>query len=201
MSKPFNRPFSGSLSFLIASMLVLTLAGCPTMPTDDGDGGGTGSGADAQIVALEDDAHAGINTERTSRSVAALTMREDMRLVARAHSEDMVAQDFFAHSNPDGEDAFDRMANAGISYQTAGENIAWNNFSTPVTTAVDGWMNSEGHRTNILNGAFTHTGMGVAGDGNGGYYFTQIFLGDGKSDAQVVKFYLPPPLAIDVGAH
>jgi len=52
--------------------------------------------------------------------------------VARALSEDMIARDFFDHVNPDGEDPFDRMADVGITYQTAGENFAWNNFSNPV---------------------------------------------------------------------
>lgn len=128
---------------------------------------------------MEVEALAAINTERAGEDVPALTMHEPLRAVARAHSEDMLARDFFAHNNPEGESPFDRMDAAGIEYGTAGENIAWNNFPDPVETAVTGWMNSPGHRNNILNGAFTETGLGIAGNDADGYYFTQAFMGPG----------------------
>jgi uncharacterized protein YkwD len=169
----------------------------------EGEGEGEG-GASQEILQLELDAHDDVNAERTSRGLGALIMREDLRLVARAHSEDMVARDFFTHENPDGESPYDRMGAAGITYRSAAENIAWNSYPNTVERAVDGWMNSEGHRTNILNGNYSHGGMGVASDGNGGYYFTQVFIGLSKTGAGlgdleppvVVEFYLPPPLAI-----
>ena len=177
----------------------VSLVGCPQMTdTANGPDGGenNGSNPSSQVLAMEDNAHTDINTERTSRSLSALPMTEALRLVARAHSEDMAARDFFAHTNPDGDDPFERMGNANISFQTAGENIFWNNFPDPVGTAVDGWMKSDGHRANILEEGFTHTGMGVAGDPVAGYYFTQVFTGGGKKSTEFVYGYLPPATAV-----
>jgi uncharacterized protein YkwD len=141
-----------------------------------------GSNASADVLAKELAAHDQINGERTSRGIAALTLREDLRLVARAHSEDMIARGFFDHDNPDGLDPFERMGNAGITFSTAAENIATNTGfgASSVSAAVNGWMNSDGHRNNILNADFTHTGMGVATDGAGKFMYTQVFIGGGK---------------------
>jgi uncharacterized protein YkwD len=152
------------LRLLLLTVLPCFLVGCP-LP-----------GASEDILLKEQAAFDDVNTERVAEGLEPLIMREDLRLVARVHSEDMVARDFFNHDNPDGESPFDRAAEAGIVYRRYGENIAWNNFSNPVNTAVTGWMNSPGHRANIMDASFTHTGMGVAHDGAGGYYFTQVFL-------------------------
>jgi len=148
--------------------------------------------AGSVLVAFEAEAHDRINEERTSRGLGELTLREDLTDVARAHSADMASRDFFSHDNPDGEGPFDRMASQGVAYTIAGENIAWNNFPDPVDIAVVGWMDSSGHRENILRERFTHTGMGIASDGDGGYYFTQVFIGVSKNDVpdgEVQFFY------------
>jgi hypothetical protein len=88
----------------------------------------------------------------------------------------------------------------GIAYSAAVGNIVWNTFSNSVETAVDGWMNSPGHRTNIFNAVYTHTGTGVADDSEGGFYFTQVFmlpLVEGGVKLEVWAFeVLPPPLAL-----
>lgn len=190
-----------ALQRIVLCCIALTLVGCPDNP---GDGGveGEGEGEGEAVATMEMDAFTLINGERTGADVAPLVMDGGLRAVARAHSEDMLARDFFAHDNPDGESPFDRIHAAGIEYARAGENIAWNNFPNPVETAVDGWMNSEGHRNNILNGEFTLTGMGVAGDAANGYYFTQVFTrplgkaGEAASDVLLLERYLPPPLAL-----
>lgn len=166
-----------ALLFALLLLMIVVGSGCPS----GGGAGGGGGGASGDILALEMDAFDGVNAGRTANGPSALIMREDLRAVARAHSEDMVARDFFSHVNPDGQDPFDRMASAGITYTAAGENIASNNFSNPVVTAVSGWMNSPGHLENILRESFTHTGMGVATDGNGKYWFTQVFTGGSKA--------------------
>ena len=147
-----------------------------------------GSDVSADILEKEQDAHDLVNAERVGEGIAALTMRQDLREVARAHSEDMIARNFFDHVNPDGLDPFERMGNAGIIFSTAGENIASNTGfgESSASTAVDGWMNSEGHRNNILNAEFTHTGMGVATDGAGKFVYTQVFIGGGKGDKSLV---------------
>ncbi len=160
--------------FVICAAAAL-LVGCPT-----GEGPtitfAPGPGVSAEVLALEQLAHSMINDERDRDGDAPLTMRDDLRRVARAHSEDMIARNFFDHTNPDNENPWDRMRAVGISWSSAGENIAWNNYSNQAEIAIQGWMNSTGHRNNILNGGFTHTGMGVAFDGAGGAYFTQVFI-------------------------
>ena len=95
-----------------------------------------------------------------------------MTAVARAHSQDMCDRSYFSHTNLDGLSPFQRMSAAGVSYSTAGENIAQGQ-RTPdeVHTA---WMNSSGHRMYILNGAFGRIGIGLAECG-GRMYWTQVF--------------------------
>ena len=79
---------------------------------------------------------------------------------------------YFSHTSPTYGSPFDMMKQFGITYRTAGENIA---MGYPTAEAVvDGWMNSEGHRANILNASFTEIGVGYVADGN---YYTQMFIG------------------------
>ncbi|MFC5529775.1 CAP domain-containing protein [Cohnella yongneupensis] len=93
---------------------------------------------------------------------------------ARAKSEDMATQNYFAHDSPTYGDPFAMMRNFGVQYNSAGENIA---MGQPTPQAVvDAWMNSPGHRANIMNGTFTHLGVGyVMKDGKA--YWTQQFIG------------------------
>ncbi len=186
------------LLLLVACVILLT--GCPlggaiiVFPPDSGgspdDDGENPNGPSATASEIEQQAHDAINTERTSRGLEPLELRGDLVAVARAHSEDMIARGFFSHVNPDGDDPFDRMGDAGVTYNIAGENIAWNNFPDAVATAVEGWMDSQGHRENILRESFTHTGMGVATDGEGAFFFTQVFIGESKSVPEgVIEVY------------
>ena len=135
------------------------------------------SGPPSRIAYEENRAFDFVNQERIANGLPALIPHADLANVARAHSRDMAWRNYFAHVNPDGDGPFDRLAAAGITYRAAGENLAFNNHPNPARVAVNGWMNSPGHRENILFEAFTHAGMGVAYDGNGGYYFTQVFAG------------------------
>ena len=84
----------------------------------------------------------------------------------------MATSKYFAHNSPTYGSPFDMMKRFGITYRTAGENLAMG-YSSPQAT-VNGWMNSEGHRANILNGAFTQIGMGYV---DGGHYYCQMFIG------------------------
>jgi len=89
--------------------------------------------------------------------------------VAQAHSQDMVDRGFFSHTNPDGESPFDRLAEAGIAYAAAGENIAYG-YST-ASSVLAAWLGSSGHRANIEYAGYTHHGVGLVGT-----YWTHVFL-------------------------
>jgi uncharacterized YkwD family protein len=113
------------------------------------------------------------NVERAANGCGALSIDATLTKVAQAHSQDMADHDYFSHDSQDGRSPFDRMTAAGYSYSTAAENIAAGQ-ATPADV-VEGWMNSEGHRANILNCAYTEIGVGYAKGGSYGTYWTQDF--------------------------
>lgn len=151
------------------------------------------------ILDMEMDTHAAVNDERVAESLPGLVMNETLREVARAHSQDMIDRNFFDHVNPDGDHVGDRLADAGVTYAMAGENIAWNQgFADPVAVSVEGWMNSPGHRANILRSEFTHTGIGIAVTSDDAYYFTQVFTDPAKSSGiPYIEIYTYGPIAIE----
>ncbi|MFC7440447.1 CAP domain-containing protein [Laceyella putida] len=112
------------------------------------------------------------NKERAKYGLPALKIDAKLSEMARAKSQDMHDQGYFDHNSPTYGSPFDMMKKYGIQYRTAGENIAMGH-RTP-QEVVTGWMNSEGHRKNILNKNFTHIGVGYVKDGN---YWTQEFIG------------------------
>lgn len=114
-----------------------------------------------------------VNKERRSAGLSSLQWDDSLAEVAKAHCKDMINRNFFAHDNPDNETPFDRMKQAGISYWTAGENIAAGQWSPE--TALKEWMESESHKKNILNADFTHMGVSVARGGTYGIYWVQEF--------------------------
>ncbi len=113
------------------------------------------------------------NAMRVKQGLSPLTNHGQAGLVARAHSVDMAEKNYFDHVNPEGKSPFDRMHEAGLTYSQAGENLAAGQ-PTPII-AVEGWMNSKGHRTNML-GDFESLGSGVAFGGEFGIYYGQNFL-------------------------
>ncbi len=117
-----------------------------------------------------------VNEERSKRGISELKWSNELATVARAHSKDMHDRGFFSHTNPDGKSPFDRIKAAGISYSYAAENIAAGQ-STP-EAVVEGWMNSKGHRENILNAKLKYLGVGLYESADGyKYYWTQNFTG------------------------
>lgn len=111
------------------------------------------------------------NDERSKQGLAPLQADVELSKVARDKSQDMKERNYFDHTSPTYGSPFDMMRSYGISYQAAGENIA-RGQQTP-QEVVSGWMNSQGHRENILNGNFTHIGVGFVEQGN---YWTQMFI-------------------------
>ncbi|WP_242964874.1 CAP domain-containing protein [Scatolibacter rhodanostii] len=113
-----------------------------------------------------------VNEQRAANGLSPLTLNQDVSNVARAKSQDMHDNNYFAHTSPTYGSPFDMLTSFGISYRAAGENIAMG-YSTP-EAVMEGWMNSSGHRANILNASFTQIGVGYVADGN---YWTQQFIG------------------------
>ncbi|UMZ75258.1 CAP domain-containing protein [Natranaerofaba carboxydovora] len=115
-----------------------------------------------------------VNEERRQRGLSPLEVDYEVVEVARAKSQDMIDNNYFAHNSPTYGSPFDMLNKFGINYRTAGENLAG---SRTVETAHNNLMNSDGHRRNILNENFTHIGVGVVEGGTYGKYFTQMFIG------------------------
>ena len=111
------------------------------------------------------------NAERAKYGLAPLKIYDPLMKVARAKSQDMATNKYFSHTSPTYGSPFDQIKAAGISYSAAGENIAQGQRTAQ--EVVQAWMNSEGHRANILNGSFTHIGVGYIKNGN---YWTQQFI-------------------------
>lgn len=113
-----------------------------------------------------------VNKERESRGIPALVFDQRLTSVARSHSKDMFERGYFSHYTPDGVSPFDRLAMANIDYRYAGENLA---LAPNVMLAMQGLMNSPGHRENILSPNFKKVGIGVMDGGIYGEMFSQEF--------------------------
>lgn len=113
-----------------------------------------------------------VNKYRAENGLQPLTLNTKLSQVARMKSQDMKDKGYFSHTSPTYGSPFDMMKQFGISYRTAGENIAMGQ-RTP-EAVMQAWMNSDGHRANILNASYTQIGVGYVEDGN---YWTQMFIG------------------------
>ena len=119
-----------------------------------------------------------INKHRAASGVKELTWSDDAAKVARLHSQNMADMKFFGHKGLDGLMVDTRAESLGIkNWRAIGENIAYNRgYEHPTEFAVECWMESSGHRRNLLDGRWKETGIGVAIAADGSYYFTQVFL-------------------------
>ena len=120
---------------------------------------------EAEVVRL-------VNDIRRQNGLKPLTENWELSRVARYKSQDMLDNRYFAHNSPTYGTPFQMMKSFGLSFHTAGENIA-KGYSTP-QAVVNGWMNSSGHRANILNAGYTQIGVGYVAQG---HYWTQMFMG------------------------
>ncbi|MEG5034891.1 CAP domain-containing protein [Microcoleus sp. AT3-D2] len=128
--------------------------------------------ASSAITDLEKAVNQQINQYRASKKLPPLSIDPRISQVARIHSEDMAkGKVSFSH------DGFDGRAKAiTIPYKSVAENLAYNfGYNDPVRNAVEGWIKSDGHRKN-MEGQFNVTGIGVAKNAKGEYYFTQLFV-------------------------
>jgi uncharacterized YkwD family protein len=112
------------------------------------------------------------NIQRQKNGLPALQADTSLSKVAQAKSDDMLSKNYFSHTSPTYGSPFDMMKQFGITYRSAGENIAKGQRSAE--EVVNAWMNSEGHRANILNPHFTHIGIGHTTNQD---IWTQMFIG------------------------
>jgi len=115
-----------------------------------------------------------INNQRTQNGLSALKIDSEVQKVARIKAQDMVNNNYFSHTSPTYGSPFDMLKSYKVSYNTAGENIAGNSSNSG---AVNAWMNSSGHRANILNKSFNYTGIGVVNSPKYGKVYVQMFIG------------------------
>lgn len=116
-----------------------------------------------------------VNAERAKAGLQPLAADLELTRVARLKSQDMRDSSYFDHISPNYGSPFDMMDEFGITYRAAGENIAAGQ-RTPAET-MEGWMNSPGHKANILKSEFTHIGVGYTTGGEYRSYWTQMFVG------------------------
>lgn len=126
---------------------------------------------DSTVTDFEQEVIRLVNEIRAQKGLKALSYDWELSRVARFKSQDMKDNRYFAHNSPVYGSPSQMIKNFGISYRSAGENIA-KGYATP-QAVVNGWMNSSGHRANILNANYTHIGVGYV---SGGHYWTQLFI-------------------------
>lgn len=115
-----------------------------------------------------------INQQRSQNGLSPLKIDYEVQRVARIKAQDMVNNNYFSHTSPTYGSPFNMLNNFKVSYRTAGENIAGNSSNSAAVTA---WMNSSGHKANILNSSFNYTGIGVINGSKYGKIYVQMFIG------------------------
>lgn len=146
----------------------------PNSSNNQNSSGGSTNTTTSQLTADEQEVFDLINAKRVANGLSTLKIDDELQNVARIKAKDMVDNNYFSHNSPIYGSPFDMIKNFGIRYKTAGENIAGNSSNSG---AVNAWMNSEGHRANILNSSFNYTGVGVVKSPKYGKVYVQMFMG------------------------
>ena len=130
-----------------------------------------------QIESLEQQCLDEVNRHREMRGLGRLERSEELLGIARDYSRRMAEEKFFSHSDPEGRTVRQRVSDAGIRWRVLGENLAYSNgYHNPVAASMNGWMDSEGHRRNILDPSYRQTAIGAWISSDGTVFFTEIFL-------------------------
>lgn len=165
-----RRNWKRWVSLLLAAVLLtalLTSCSGGSAQTEDLPGTSSASGYEAEVIRL-------VNDIRTQQGLPELTTSSNLSKAAALRAEEIVT--LYSHTRPDHSSCFTVLPTFGVSFRTAGENIA---AGQPTPSAVvNAWMNSPGHRANILNPEFKSLGVGyVSGQGSYGHYWVQLFIG------------------------
>ncbi len=146
----------------------------PSTPTTPSSGSNSQPATNTSgLTADEAKAFQLLNADRAAHGLPALKLNMNLVRLAENYGQDMINRNYFSHYNPEGQSPFDRMNQAGIRYIAAGENLAIN---TSVAAAEKAFMNSSGHRANILNSNYTEVGIGVRTSASGSVYVVQEFI-------------------------
>jgi uncharacterized protein YkwD len=182
------RSSSRRLAKPAVAALFIAFLGCPAaLSRDDPDrriqpreeSGRVLSAAEiAEVEQLEKFCFDEVNRRRTAAGLEALGFSEELLAVAREYSQRMADAGFFSHVDPNGRGLRERVSRAGITWKKLGENLATSKgYVNPVAVAIRGWMESPGHRGNILHAGFRKAAVGVWIARDGTIYFTEVFLG------------------------
>ena len=147
------------LSLLLLGLSITALAMSSTPQEEAIDAFSPGATMTSAELTLAKEILSLTNSERRDFGLAALTWHNGASQTAFEHSVDMKERDFFDHTNPDGDGPGERLREDNVQWSAYGENIAYGHPTT--TTVMKGWMDSPGHRANILNANLTHLGVGV----------------------------------------
>ena len=161
------------MSLVVAAAAIATLIGPPTATaaTDGVDATAISAAESAMVTAL--------NADRTERGLVPVRIDARLMTIARARSNDMVAKDYFGHVQPDGRNVFDILTAKHVTWYTAGEIIAWNNYdlSTTVEVANRQWLNSPSHDAILSSASYNYIGVGLAIDASSGKnMWTAVYL-------------------------
>lgn len=142
--------------------------------TNNGSGSGSSTTSNTSLTADELETFNLINQERNKNGLPSLKIDNEVQRVARIKAQDLVDNNYFAHESPTYGTPFNMLKNFGVSYKSAGENLAGNSTNSG---AVNAWMNSPGHRSNILNSSYNYTGLAVVSSPKYGKIYVQMFIG------------------------
>ncbi|HJQ23529.1 MAG TPA: CAP domain-containing protein [Blastocatellia bacterium] len=130
-----------------------------------------------EIEAMEMQCFNEVNRLRVAHGLNPLAFNEDLQRVARDYSRRMAEEKFFSHNDPNGNTVRERVTDAHIRWRVLGENLAYSNgYMNPVAVSLTGWLDSPGHRRNLLDQMWRQTAIGVWISANGTVYFTEIFM-------------------------
>ncbi|NLL01435.1 MAG: LysM peptidoglycan-binding domain-containing protein [Mollicutes bacterium] len=155
-----NTLFPGQIIYTPSDDTAPIIPSTPVVPSDI-------KNLETEVVKL-------INSERTKAGRAVLTENSNLSNAARLKSEDFVNNKYFSHESPTYGSPFNMLSSLGITYTAAAENIA--SGQRNAEEVMKYWMNSPGHRANILSSSYNQIGVGVARDQNGNLYWTQLFI-------------------------
>jgi uncharacterized protein YkwD len=158
-----------SLVRVLAGVLLLATPGANLLPS-------VSHRSPTDLNRLERQVYQSVNQERRSRNLPDLLWSDPVAKEARRHAAHIAAERFFAHEDPLRGDIDLRLDKSGIAWLRCGENLYEGNYSDPVGDAVKSWLDSSGHRQNMMDTMFNETGVGVAQRADGWIVIVQEFI-------------------------